>query len=101
MLRFEWNKEKAVSNEKKHGVSFEEAATVFGDRLSITVLDTQHSLGEERLVTIGRTSSARIVVVVHLDVDDETIRLVSAPDFRPLREKKSEIAGKKMRKIQM
>ena len=43
MLRFEWNKEKAVFNEKKHGVSFEEGATVFGDRLSITISDTVHS----------------------------------------------------------
>jgi hypothetical protein len=78
MLRFEWNKEKAVSNEKKHGLRFEEAATVFGDPLSMTIVDKTHSLSEERLITMGRTSSGQIAVVVHLDLDEVTIRLISA-----------------------
>ena len=78
MLRFEWDANKAHTNKKKHGVSFEEAATVFGDPLSLTISDDAHSDKEERLVTLGRTSTDRMVVVVHLEIDDETIRLISA-----------------------
>ena len=78
MLRFEWDVNKAHINKNKHGVSFEEAATVFGDPLSLTILDDAHSDQEERLVTLGRTSTDRMVVVVHLEIDEETIRLVSA-----------------------
>ena len=76
-LRFEWDPEKAKSNLKKHGVSFEEAATAFGDSLSLTVEDPAHSESEDRFVTIGMTAAGRIVVVVHTDRKD-AIRLISA-----------------------
>ena len=76
-LRFEWDPEKARRNLEKHGVSFEEAATVFGDPLSLTVDDPTHSEAEDRFVTVGGTATGRIVVVVHTDRDD-SIRLISA-----------------------
>ena len=52
-LRFEWDEKKAKSNVKKHGVSFDDASTVFGDTLSLTIRDPGHSQSEERFVTIG------------------------------------------------
>jgi len=54
-VQFEWDRRKAKSNLKKHGISFQEAATVFGDALSITFDDPGHSVNEHRLLTFGRT----------------------------------------------
>ena len=76
-LTFEWDPQKAVSNVRKHGVSFEEAATAFGDALSITVADPDHSAEEHRFVLIGRTMGGGTVVVVHMERGDN-IRLISA-----------------------
>ena len=76
-LRFEWDSIKARINFKKHGVSFEKAATVFGDSFSVTVADPIHSVGEERFITIGQSRSGIIVVVAHTDKDG-TIRIISA-----------------------
>ncbi len=67
MLSFEWDPEKAASNLGKHGVSFEEAATVFGDPLSLTVYDPDHSLDEDRFITMGMSSENRIVLLAHTD----------------------------------
>ena len=53
MLRFEWDIRKASSNEAKHGVTFSEAATAFGDPLSITIPDPEHSFGEARFILMG------------------------------------------------
>jgi hypothetical protein len=78
MLKFEWDPRKAEANEKKHGVSFEESATVFKDPLSLTIRDIAHSSSEERLATLGRSSADRLLVVVHLDRSKEIIRLISA-----------------------
>jgi hypothetical protein len=64
-LLFEWNGKKAAANKKKHGVSFEEATTVFTDVLSLTIPDPLHSEEEERFVIIGQSSQQRILVVVH------------------------------------
>jgi uncharacterized DUF497 family protein len=76
-LLFEWDASKARSNLKKHGVSFEEATTIFGDPMAITIESSTVS-GEKRLVTIGRASSGRFVlVVVHTDRNDR-IRIISA-----------------------
>ena len=75
---FEWDSRKAKSNYAKHGVSFVEASTVFGDPLSLTITDPSHSRpGEERLVTIGSSYLERLVVVVHCD-EDENVRIISA-----------------------
>ena len=66
-LEFEWDAAKAASNARKHGVRFEEAATAFGDPLSITVPDPAHSVGEARYILIGRSTVSRVLVVVHLE----------------------------------
>jgi hypothetical protein len=55
-VQFEWDPEKAASNPKKHGVSFDEARTVFGDPLATTVLDSEPSSDEQRLLTTGRSA---------------------------------------------
>ena len=74
---FEWDSEKAESNLQKHGVSFEEAATVFADSLSRTIADPLHSDDEFRFVTTGFSHLQRQLVVVHTDREDK-IRLISA-----------------------
>ena len=73
---FEWDTEKAESNLQKHGVSFEEAATVFFDPLSLTIPDPLHSDEENRFVTTGLSNQHRQLVVVHSDSDDR-IRIIS------------------------
>ena len=77
-LSFEWDPDKAESNRRKHGVSFEEATTVFGDLLSSTIPDPDHSFaGEERLVTIGMSHRRRLIVVVHCE-RGSTNRIINA-----------------------
>ena len=76
-MRFSWDTKKAASNLNKHGVSFEEAATVFGDPLSDTFPDPDHSLEDDRFVIIGASESGKILVVAHTD-DGEVVRLISA-----------------------
>ena len=77
MLNFEWDPKKAESNIEKHGVSFEEASTVFRDPLSLTIDDPLHSTGEERMVQIGISYKNRLLVVVHTERGDN-IRIISA-----------------------
>src|SRR5258708_14986517 len=76
-MEFEWDEDKAEGNLKKHKVSFTEAATVFGDPLSVTFPDPDHSTDEDRFVTIGSSDSAHVLVVSHTD-RDERIRIISA-----------------------
>jgi len=76
-LVFEWDNRKAAANFRKHQVSFEEAATVFGDALSITIEDPATVLQEERSITVGQSFRGRTIVVVHVDRGD-IIRIVSA-----------------------
>ena len=76
-LLFEWNENKASTSFKKHGVSFEEATTVFGDTLSVTISDPLHSIDEDRFIIIGHSHKNRLVVVVHTDRGDK-IRIISA-----------------------
>jgi hypothetical protein len=76
-MTFEWDLDKAAANARKHGVTFEEASTAFGDPLSVTVDDPDHSEAEERFVLLGLTHAARLVVVVHTDEAD-VVRLISA-----------------------
>jgi len=77
LLKFEWDNRKAISNERKHGVTFEEASTVLSDVLSITIPDPLHPEMEERFVTIGYSDKQRLLVVVHTD-RGPAIRLISA-----------------------
>ena len=81
-MRFAWNEQKAASNLVKHGISFEEATTVFGDPLSNAFPDTDHSVEERRFVIIGASEQGRIPVVAHTD-DGELVRLISARDATP------------------
>jgi uncharacterized DUF497 family protein len=76
-LLFEWDGKKAVSNEEKHGVTFEEAISVFFDKDSLTIDDPAHSEQELRLITLGGSHSGRLLVVVHTE-RDERIRIISA-----------------------
>jgi uncharacterized DUF497 family protein len=76
---FEWSPAKAEANRRKHGVGFEEATTVFGDPLSRTVRDPDHSYVEDRYVTIGRSTAQSVLVVIHTE-SSKRIRLISARD---------------------
>ena len=76
-LTFEWDQEKADSNLEKHDISFAEAATAFGDPLSLTIDDPDHSEGENRYILLGRTFEGATVVVSHAERDDN-IRIISA-----------------------
>jgi uncharacterized protein len=76
-VKFEWDPQKAALNLKKHGVSFEDAAAVFGDPLAGTIPDPEHSTEEPRFITIGVTLAQRLLVVVHTDRADR-IRIISA-----------------------
>ena len=77
---YEWDSEKAEENQRKHGVSFDEASSVFLDPLALTFDDPDHSLSERRFITIGMTSNQRLVFVAHVDKDDDRIRIISARD---------------------
>ena len=77
MLVFEWDEKKAKQNIKKHGISFEEAATVFGDPFSITIYDPLHSKNEDRFVILGMSNKSRLLLVVHTDRGD-IARIISA-----------------------
>jgi uncharacterized DUF497 family protein len=81
-LRFDWEPGKAAENLAKHGVSFEEAATVFRDVLSATGADPDHSFDEDRFVTFGISTGGRLLAISHIDHDD-TIRIISARPSTP------------------
>jgi hypothetical protein len=81
-LRFEWDPGKASENFARHGVSFEEAATVFRDALSATGSNPDHSFDEERLVTFGISTGGRLLAIAHTDHDD-TIKTISARPLTP------------------
>jgi uncharacterized DUF497 family protein len=76
-LEFEWDRDKGKRNQKKHGVSFEEASTVFADPLSATIHDPLHSDEEDRYVILGESNRRRLLVVAFTDRDDR-IRIISA-----------------------
>jgi uncharacterized protein len=76
-MKFQWDSDKAVSNIQKHGISFTDAVTVFGDPLAVTISDPVHSIGEIRFLTIGQSRSQQLLVVSHSERKGE-IRLISA-----------------------
>ena len=78
-LHFEWDDQKAASNLKKHGVSFEEAATVFEDTEALVIDDPEHSEEEERFIILGFSLRANLLVVCHcLREAESVIRIISA-----------------------
>ena len=88
-MQFEWDRAKAAENEKKHRVTFDEAVTVFYDPLAATFDDPDHSTGEQRLITIGYSSQERLIVVSHVE-RDQNIRVISARLATPLERKRHE-----------
>lgn len=79
----EWDADKAASNLAKHGVSFDEACSVFGDPLATTVRDPDHSVGEERWLTTGESHRGRLLVVWHTNREETRIRVVGARQATP------------------
>ena len=77
MIEFEWDEVKALSNIRKHRISFEESVTVFSDNLSLTIPDPLHSHSEHRFVVIGYSNKNRLLVVVHTE-RGARIRIISA-----------------------
>lgn len=78
-LRFEWDSRKAAANAQKHGVTFEEARTVFGDERAKLIDDPDHSEEEDRFILMGLSSSLRVLVVCHCYREEgNVIRIISA-----------------------
>ena len=94
-LSFEWDPNKAKTNETKHGVSFEEACTVFHDEDALVIPDPEHSLVEKRFVIMGLSAASRVLVIVHcLRRNNRIIRIISArragtKEKKPYLEKRS------------
>ena len=79
MIKFEWDIVKAASNKKKHGVSFEEAQSVFYDEFAVQFLDEDNSVSEERFLMLGFSDEARLLIVCHCERDQgNIIRIISA-----------------------
>jgi len=76
-MNIEWDPKKAKSNLRKHGVSFEEAATALSDPMAATGVDPDHSIMEDRYVTFGVSEKGRLLVLSHTE-EKETIRIISA-----------------------
>jgi uncharacterized DUF497 family protein len=76
-LIFQWDSAKAITNAAKHGVTFEEAASAFGDPLSLTIEDAEHSHREKRYILLGQTFEGKLVVVAHTERPMD-IRIISA-----------------------
>ncbi len=76
-MDFEWDDAKAESNERKHGITFSEAMTVFADPLSVTGYDPLYADGEDRFLTMGTSVDGRLIVVSHTDRAN-AIRIISA-----------------------
>jgi uncharacterized DUF497 family protein len=83
-LRFEWDAVKAATNRRKHGVSFEEARSVFLDEEALLIADPEHSESEDRFVLLGLSARIRVLVVVHAyRAGTDVIRLISAQSGSP------------------
>ena len=76
-MEFEWDPVKDAENQSKHGVTFEEASTVFGDLLAVTIEDPDHSSDEQRFLTTGMSAQQRLLILAHADRDDR-VRIISA-----------------------
>ena len=78
-ISFDWDKEKNIANQKKHGISFEEAQSVFVDENALMIYDPDHSGNEDRFILLGLSASIRLLVVCHCyRKDDDIIRIISA-----------------------
>lgn len=77
-IHFEWNKLKALANKRKHGVSFEEAKTVFYDENAVRFDDPDHSTNEDRFIMVGISFKLQVLVVSHCEREGDIIRIISA-----------------------
>ena len=79
MVRFEWDPAKAKANVRKHGISFEEALSIFYDEFAVQFFDDHHSLDEERFLLLGMSTGARLLLVCHCERETgNVIRIISA-----------------------
>ena len=76
--KFDWDERKNLSNQKKHGISFNEAQTVFSDEFGRLIADPDHSNDEDRFILMGMSSRSRLLIVCHCERDVDTIRIISA-----------------------
>jgi len=76
-MNFEWDPKKSDANIKKHGISFHEASSIFGDPLSVTFNDPDHSIREHRYLTFGYSRTGKLLVVIHTESQRKT-RIISA-----------------------
>ena len=88
-LKFEWDPHKAAQNRRKHNVSFEEATTLFADRLSATVFDPDHSNDEDRYIIVGLSEQQRLLIVSFAERNNK-IRIISARKLTALERKEYE-----------
>lgn len=89
LIVFDWDKEKNLSNQKKHDISFEEAQTVFIDENALLIHDPDHSDEEDRFILLGISAKLRILVVCHCyRKSDEIIRIISARKATRIEQKK-------------
>ncbi len=77
-IKFEWDENKNKINQRKHGISFEEAQSVFYDDYAILIADIEHSFGEERFLLLGIDKLSKLLVVCHCIRENDTIRIISA-----------------------
>jgi uncharacterized protein len=91
-VQFEWDPKKAAASLRKHGVSFDEGSTVFGDPLATTVLDRQGSVHEERFLTTGASGRGRVLIVWHTERRGR-LRIIGAREASP-RERRTYGSGK-------
>lgn len=88
-MLFDWDRKKARTNLRDHKVSFQEAATVFGNSLSETFNEPDHSIGEQRFIIIGHSENGRLFFVSYTD-DGETVRIISARELTSAERKQYE-----------
>lgn len=77
-LRFQWDPANDAANQRKHGIAFTEAETVFSDEQALLLDDPDHSATEQRFILLGLSATLRILVVIHCYREDDVIRLISA-----------------------
>jgi len=80
-MRFSWDEEKRRANRRKHGIAFEDAKSAFDDPLAVSIVDDEHSIAEERWLTIGMSSQGQLLVVAHTYLQsngEESIRIINA-----------------------
>jgi uncharacterized protein len=92
-MEFEWDADKAATNDKKHGVGFVEAMTVFGDTLEVTIPDPDHSEGEQRFLSLGKSTAGRLLVVAYTEREGR-IRIINAREATRQERKQYEYPAK-------